>query len=293
MLDGSARRFPHQLRLTVIVSLMVSAGLSQDMTQPYYSIKHPRVLAMIGGSAGDAGNARQALAYALTSVNYPVTFIDDAKLIDSHALSQFELFIQFGPVRLAPAQEQALADFVNNGGGFLALHDALDGPRGGAYEKLIGGSLERHAGPYRMWIHVTDVGRKSPLTSGVRDFEVLEEQIFPVYAVDTPAQGLAGSPPPNAPQAGGAPPVPARGGGAGRGGQAHGLITGYAMDNTSDPERLKLRTNQITNPIAGWWQEMGKGRVCYFSIGNTIAGMNHPMMQKLYENAFRWLTREN
>ncbi len=276
-----------------MVSLMASAGISQDMTLPYYSIKHPRVLAMIGGSAGESRNARQALTYALTTVNYPVTYIDDAKLIDSQALSQFELFIQFGPVRLAPAQEQALADFVNNGGGFLALHDALDGPRGGAYEKLMGGSLERHAGPYRMWIHVTDASRKSPLTSGVRDFELLEDQIFPVYAVDATTQGRGGPPAPNPVQAGGALPAPARGGEAGRRGQAHGLITAFAMDNTSDPERLKLRTNQITNPIAGWWQEIGRGRMCYFSIGNTIAGMNHPMMQKLYENAFRWLTREN
>lgn len=225
---------------------------------------------MTSGSAGDADIARQALSYAVTSVNFPATFVDDSKLIDRQTLSQFDLFVQFGPARITVDQEKALGDFVNNGGGFLALGDAIDGPRGGAYERLLGGSLVRHSGPYRVWVHLTGEGRKSPITAGVRDFEILEEQVFPAYAVD--------------------PPTPSRGPLIG---PAHVLMTGFAMDNSSDPERLKLRTNVITNPVAGWWQEVGKGRMCYFAIGNTTAAMNNPMMQRLYENALRWLGREH
>jgi type 1 glutamine amidotransferase len=267
------------VRLSLFLVLMATPGLAQDMSQPYFSIKHPRVLVMTSGPTGDADIARQALSYAVTSINFPAVFVDDSKLIDGQALSQFDLFVQFGPARITADQEKVLWDFVNNGGGFLALHDAIDGPREGAYEKLLGGSLVRHSGPYHVWVHLTDEGRKTPITAGVRDFEILEEQVFPAYTVDSPTPG------------GSTPPAPAGRGGR-RGGPAHVLMTGFAMDNSSDPERLKLRTNVITNPSAGWWQEVGKGRMCYFAIGNTTAGMNNPMMQRLYENALRWLGRE-
>lgn len=269
-----------RVRLLATLVFMVGAARAvgaQDTAQPYFSVNRPNVLMMISTSTADAGIARQALAYALTTVNFPVTFLDDAKLLNKQTLSQFQVFIQFGPARYTPDQEKALADFVNNGGGFLALHDALDGPRGGPYEKLLGGSLVRHAGPYHIVIHLTDNGRKSPLTSGVQDFEILEDQIFPKYELD-----------PNVPRGGWG-----QGRGGGEAGPPHSLMTGFAMDNTSDPERLKLRTNIITNPIAGWWHEVGKGRVCYLAPGDNYATMNNPMMQKLYTNALVWLARQN
>lgn len=270
------RRVPLLAALIFMVCAVGAVG-AQDTSQPYFSISRPNVLMMTSSSVADADIARQALSYALTTVNFPVTFVDDAKLLNAQTLSQFQVFVQFGPARYTPDQEKALADFVQNGGGFLALHDALDGPPGGAYEKLLGGSLVRHAGPYHIVIHLTDNGRKSPLTSGVQDFEILEDQIFPNYLIDQD--------------------VPHGGWGSGRGGgQAgppHGLMTGFAMDNTSDPERLKLRTNIITNPIAGWWREIGKGRVCYLAPGDNFATMNNPMMQKLYTNALVWLARQN
>jgi type 1 glutamine amidotransferase len=294
LLNRTAKQALVRIGLPVFLALMARAGFAQDASQPYYSIKRPHILVMTSGNAGDADIARQALSYAVTSVNFPTTFIDDSKLVDRQTLSQFDVFVQFGPARMTPEQEKALSDFVNNGGGFLALHDAIDGPRGGPYEKLLGGSLVRHSGPYHIEIHVTDEGRKNPLTAGMRDFEILEEQVFPTYNVDTPAPG--GPPPaqPGAPQGGAGlavtPASPVRA--VPRSGPAHALITGFAMDNTVDPERLKLRTNVITNPIAGWWQEVGKGRMVYLSIGSTTAAMNNPMVQKMYENAFRWLGRE-
>ena len=130
------------------------------------------------------------------------------------------------------------------------------------------------------------------MTAGVRGFESLEEQVFAEYTAE-PRPAFTPSTP------GVIPPRPttpvvrtleARHGA--RPGPAHVLMTGFAMDNTSDPERLKLRTNLITNPIAGWWREVGKGRLVYLSVGASPAAMNHPSMQRLYENAFRWLGRE-
>lgn len=157
------------------VSKLILAGLAASLTfalapavqaqnpsEPYYSVKHPKVLVMTGGGAGGAEVVRQALTSTTTSINYQTTYITDPALIDRKALGGFDIFVQSGPARMTPAQEKALADFVNDGGGFLALHDALDGPRGGAYETLIGGRFVRHAGPYRIYVHMTEEGRRSP-----------------------------------------------------------------------------------------------------------------------------------
>ncbi len=143
-------------------------AFAQDTAQPYYSIKHPRVLVMI---SSNADIAPAGLVLRRNQRQLPTTFIDDSKLIDRQTLSQFDVFVQFGPARITPDQEKALSDFVNNGGGFLALHNAIDGPREGAYEKLLGGSLVRTSDPYHINVHVTEEGRKNPLTAGVRDFE--------------------------------------------------------------------------------------------------------------------------
>ncbi len=96
--------------LPLAPALMARAGLAQDTSQPYYSIKHPRVLVMTSGNSGDADIARQALSYAVTTVNFPTTFVDDSKLIDRQTFSQFDLFVQFGPARITPDQEKALWD---------------------------------------------------------------------------------------------------------------------------------------------------------------------------------------
>ena len=69
----------------------------------------------------------------------------------------------------------------------------------------------------------------------------------------------------------------------------HVLMTGYAGDNSIDPERAALGNNGVTNPIAGWWNEVGGGRMFYVSPGYTAAVVNHPTMQRVYANAVRWV----
>ena len=281
MSNAILRRALACLALPLVLLLTAGTGLAQDTSLPYASIKRPHVLVLTVGDSADTAVARQALSYATTSVNYPTTFIDAPKLLNRQALAKFNVFVQFGPARITPEQEKALSDFVEGGGGFLALHDAIDGPKGGLYEKVVGGSLLRRTDPYRIYVHVVQDARRNPINAGVRDFEIREKQIFPNYAVDPPAAARPAPAPvgPNARRARRPDPP-------------HVLMTGFAMDNTVDPERLKLRTNAIDNPIAGWWQEIGKGRSAYLSIGGTEAVMNHPTMQRMYENALVWLARE-
>jgi type 1 glutamine amidotransferase len=295
--------------LLLITVLLANAGFAQDMVQPYMKAIRPHALAVTVGSAQDADIARQALSSIFLTLNVPVTYIDNSALIDAMALSSFDLVVVSGPLQLTAGQEQALMDYVQNGGGFIALHNALDGPKGGAYEKLLGARFTRRAGPYNVWLHMTDAGRRTPLLAGVMDFNVVnEEQIFMDYTIDPPAagRGAPGGPAargtqgaPGAQGEAGAKIVPgAPGAAAGRGGGARGggnragthvLMTGYAGDNSIDPERAALGNNGVTNPIAGWWNEVGRGRMVYISPGYTAAVMNHPKMQRLYENAVRWV----
>jgi type 1 glutamine amidotransferase len=287
--------------LLLITVLLASTGLAQDMAQPYMKAIRPRALAVTPGSAQDADVARQALSSVFLTLNIPVTYIDNAALIDTKALSSFDLLVVAGQIQLNAGQEQALMDYVQNGGGFLALHNAADGPKGGPYEKLLGARFVRRAGPYNVWLHMTDSGRRTPILAGVMDFNIVnEEQNFLDYTIDPPAaaRGAAGGPGPvaagtqggavakPAPEAPRAAPA-ARG--SGRAAGPHVLMTGYAGDNSMDPERAALGNNGVTNPIAGWWNEVGRGRMVYISPGYTTAVMNHPAMQRIYENAVRWV----
>jgi type 1 glutamine amidotransferase len=239
-------------------------------------------------------DARQALSCVFLTLNIPVTYIDNSAPIEAKALSSFDLVVVSGPIQLSAGQEQALMDYVQNGGGFIALHDAADGPKGGPYEKLLGARFTRRAGPYNVWLHMTDAGRKSPLLAGIQDFEVMsEEQNFLDYKIDPPAAGRGAQGGTGAAAVPGAPgAAPASGRverGSNRSAGPHVLMTGFAGDNSNDPERAALGNNGVTNPIAGWWNEIGRGRMVYISPGYTAAVMNHPTMQRIYENAVRWV----
>jgi type 1 glutamine amidotransferase len=266
--------------------------VAQDDAQtPYLSVKRPRVLMNSGCSSQSAEFPRRAIADVLTTVNFPVTFIEDTKLLTRENLQQFDIFIQSGSVRMSRESEQALWDFVQNGGGFLGLHNASDGPQGGPYEKLLGGRFLRHPPPYNIMIRVTDAGRKHPITAGIQDFEIYDEHHFVRFDVDPRPSGATA-------------PMPAVGGrvpsysmadlqSARNVNAPHVLLNGEAMNNSMDELRFVFGEGGVSRAIAGWWQEVGKGRVVFFSPGHTAETMRNPNMQRLYRNAVRWLAKQN
>ena len=75
-------------------------------------------------------------------------------------------------------QEQAVVDFVQRGGGLLALHNSTAlYPKGGPFLKLIGGTFNGHGPLERFRVIVLD--HSHPITRGVEDFEVADEQHTP------------------------------------------------------------------------------------------------------------------
>jgi type 1 glutamine amidotransferase len=81
---------------------------------------------------------------------------------------------------MTPEQERAVVRFVAGGGGFLNLHNALAlYPAGGPYLTLLGGRYTGHGPLERLRVEVADRGH--PVTRGVRDFSVADEQHTPLY----------------------------------------------------------------------------------------------------------------
>lgn len=81
---------------------------------------------------------------------------------------------------MTPEQEKATVDFVEGGGGFLNLHNSMGlYPKGGPYLDLVGGRYIGHGPLERFRVSVVD--HEHPITKGVEDFTVADEQHTPPY----------------------------------------------------------------------------------------------------------------
>ncbi len=84
---------------------------------------------------------------------------------------------------MTPEQEKAVVDFVENGGGFLNLHNSMGlYPENGPYLDLVGGRYIGHGPLERFRVMVTN--REHPIVRGVEDFSVADEQHTPPYDED-------------------------------------------------------------------------------------------------------------
>jgi hypothetical protein len=155
---------------------------------------------------------------------------------------------------LSLAQGKAIREFVGGGGSAWFFHNANYISGGNAdFRRVEGALFTGHTGfrPYKMKIVVTD----HPITRGVKDFVVTEEQHYLIYDKD-PKTVLVRS--------------------VNEEGQT------YKTDKYGD---------QGATCEACWAYDYGKGRVCYMAPGHTIPGLWNPEYVKLQKNALRWLLR--
>ena len=243
----------------IIISLVFSlffvlalAVFAQNTSSVYQTAKRPRALALIGDRYHSPVHIRDGLTPAFVRENVPVTFIENVEALNAESLQQFQLLVIFRDgmnwpkgydqpyvTWMTDTQQQALWDFVNGGGGFLALHNAQGlYPPGGLYYKLFGGDYGGHPDPALFTIRVEN--KDHPVTAGIEDYEIFDEQHMVKYSLDR--------------------------------------------------EHLLLRSISKSNQeaAAGWWREIGKGRMVYLSQGHTTEGLNHPMTQHLVRNAIHW-----
>jgi len=156
---------------------------------------------------------------------------------------------------LTAGQGRAIREFVETGGSAWFFHNASYISGGNEDFRHVEGALfTGHTAfrPYKMKI----VNPSHPITRGVRDFVVTEEQHFVIYDKD-PKTVLARS---------------------------------------VNEQGLEFSTpkygNQGATCAACWAYDYGKGRVCFMAPGHTIPGLWNPEYVKLQKNALRWLLRE-
>jgi hypothetical protein len=229
------------------------------------------------------------------------------------------------PTWMAPDQEQALEDFVKSGGSFMPIHNSMWGyPVGkhsvyepeaqaaelkavqellqastrptttaevglddvskmGPYRRLCGGVGGHH--PAYELLTMTVVDGSHPITAGVTDFEVYDEPHFTFIDSHRGAQLLLKNRCSNG-----------RESCAGWAFEVRSLLARYGISLYIP--LFQSSTNSVCVPV-----QHGLGRVCYLAPGHVPlkthdqlppgfeSAMSHPMCQRLFHNAVRWLAR--
>jgi hypothetical protein len=151
---------------------------------------------------------------------------------------------------------QAVQSWVQQGGGLFSYHQNNDVSNFSThYRDVMGGIYDGHP-TERPW-QVQIVNKNHPITQGVNNFIVTDEQHFPVYDK----------------------------------GDADLLLRGVNIDGltfTSDSGA----TQNSTTSNSGWAYDYGNGRVVYNAVGHNIDALWNPENLKLQMNSIRWLLKE-
>lgn len=179
--------------LALILGISLIAQV-ENSSRVYSSAKRPSALAVTGDRYHSPVVMRDGLVPALVRENIPVTFIEDVTALNKESLARVQLLIMARNGRYWPdgyskpykmwmteTQERAVIDFVENGGALLVVHNghSFFPPE---YSKLAGGSFGGHPKPYTFTVRVEN--KNHPVTAGVEDFEIFDEQHMSKYTLD-------------------------------------------------------------------------------------------------------------
>ncbi len=185
------------MRLLGLLALLIACAapaLPQNTSAVFTSPDRPTALALIGDRYHSPAYIREGLYKPLMRENIPVTYLERHEALTAEALEGFDLLIFLKDGMIWPngygrgsqvlwmtsEQQQAIWDFVHQGGGFLALHNSHGiYPPNGLYYHLFGGDYGGHPPPAEFTVRVED--KDHPITSGVEDFLVYDEQHMSKY----------------------------------------------------------------------------------------------------------------
>ena len=185
------------LSLTTIIPNQIYAQ-TQNTSKVYMSTDRPRALVLMGDRYHSATHIRNGLMVPLALENIPVVYIENHEALTADALKDFNLLILFKDGNTWPngyesgtqkkwmtdEQQQAISDFVNNGGSFLALHNSHGlYPKGGPFYEIFDGDYGGHPEPEEFMIRIEN--KEHPITAGVEDFRVYDEQHMSKYYGDS------------------------------------------------------------------------------------------------------------
>src|SRR6516165_1828627 len=254
----------------------VSSGVPTDDNRA-------RVLALIGDRYHNADYIRVALNRLFRELNLPIDYTINYDQISARLLTSYRLFIllrdgmiwphgylepndyeyshalensrdwpkeQFEPW-ITEEQGAAIKDFVEAGGALYALHNSSHiSLFSKNYREVMGGAYIDH--PALRPFKVSVVNKEHPITRGVQDFIVNDEQHFVTYDKDS----------------------------------KHILLRSENIDGLTDIIQGK---DLGSKAIAGWAYDFGKGRVVFTAVGHTLHALWQPEYFKLQKNAVGWL----
>jgi type 1 glutamine amidotransferase len=156
---------------------------------------------------------------------------------------------------ITPEQGKAIRAYVEQGGSAWFFHNASYISGGNEDFRHVEGALFTGHTPFRPY-KMKIVNRDHPITRGVNDFIVTEEQHYVLFDKD-PKSVLVRS------------------------------VNEEGMEYST-----QKYGNQGATCEACWAYEYGKGRVCFMAPGHTIPSFWNPEYIKLQKNALRWLMRQ-
>jgi type 1 glutamine amidotransferase len=169
-----------------------------------------------------------------------------------------------GDAWISEDQGKAVKDFVAAGNGFYSYHNNAFVSRSSTNYREVQGGVGLNHPPLRPY-KVRIVNKNHPVTHGVEDFMVDDEQHYLIYDKDPKnillhsenVDGLRFTPPIRDPK-----------------------------DTGTEPNK-----DLGTTSVSGWAHEFGSGRVVFTAMGHTIYTMWQPEYLKMQKNAIRWLLK--
>ena len=155
----------------------------------------PHALVLIADRYHDPEHIEKGLAKVFKATGVVPHFTFDTQALTAENLARVRLLVilkdgMLWPegvergkkykIWMTPEQEKAVVDFVERGGAFLNLHNSMGlYPKDGPYLNLVGGRYIGHGPLERFRVEVADPNH--PITQGVEDFSVADEQHTPPY----------------------------------------------------------------------------------------------------------------
>ena len=152
----------------------------------------PQALVLIGDRYHEPEHIREGLKPVFQATGVTPHFAVDVRALSAENLARVQLLVVLKDGMLWPEgnerpyrqwmtmeQQEAVVEFVEAGGGFLNLHNSMGLYPEGPYLDLVGGRYEGHGPLERFGVEVVDA--EHPVTRGVRDFFVADEQHTPLY----------------------------------------------------------------------------------------------------------------
>ena len=158
---------------------------------PASSDQRPHALILLGDQPHEPGHVEEGLQPVFDATGVVPHFTVDVRALSGANLAKVQLLVILRDglqrpdqdarkhfVWMTPEQQRAVAAFVERGGGFLNLHNALGlYPADGPYLDLVGGRYVTHGPLERFRVEVVD--SRHPVTRGVEAFFVADEQHTP------------------------------------------------------------------------------------------------------------------